>query len=321
VAGAYHGLLVGERDIDELEALARAALPLLEQAGDHAGLAHVWEALGFGVAGTYGRNEEMVEASEQELHHARLAGQHPGEALDDLALALLGGPRPADEALRALDALLPESPRPMLLMIRAHLLAMLDRLEEARPNPRRLCELARETGPGGLEGMAAMIATIEGDHETAASYLRQLCDELQELGQRSFLSTFAPLLGRSLCALGRYEEAEPLARLGHELGAEPDVMTQMLWRQVQALVDAHRGEYVEAEALAREAVAIVKQTDALTDQADALCDLAEVLRAAGKDREAAGALVQALERYERKKNLPMARQVRALLESEPAAAG
>ena len=97
-------------------------------------------------------------------------------------------------------------------------------------------------------------------------------------------------------------------------------VTQMLWRQVQALVDAHRGEHDEAEALAREAVAIGEQTDSLNDQADAICDLAEVLRAAGKNAEAAEALAQALDRYERKKNLPMARQVRALLREDGAAA-
>ena len=32
--------------------------------------------------------------------------------------------------------------------------------------------------------------------------------------------TYAPQLGRSLCVLGRYDEAEPLARLGRELGSD-----------------------------------------------------------------------------------------------------
>ena len=45
-------------------------------------------------------------------------------------------------------------------------------------------------------------------------------------------------------------------------------------------------------------------------QGDALCDLAEVLRAAGRSDEAAAALAQALERYERKHNLAQAAQVR-----------
>ncbi len=59
--------------------------------------------------------------------------------------------------------------------------------------------------------------------------------------------------------------------------------------------------------------AIIERTDALNWQGDALCDLAEVLHAAGRSDEAAATLEQALERYERKKNLPMAAQVRERL--------
>ena len=89
----------------------------------------------------------------------------------------------------------------------------------------------------------------------------------------------------------------------------------MLWRQVQARVHAHRGEHAEAERLAREAVAIAERTDGSELQGDALCDLAEVLAAAGRTDEAAEALEQALDRYERKKNLAMAAQVRPRLEA------
>ena len=95
--------------------------------------------------------------------------------------------------------------------------------------------------------------------------------------------------------------------------------TQALWRQVQALVLAHRGQHAEAEALAREAVAIIERTDGLNFQGDALCDLAEVLTAGGRSDEAAAALTQALDRYERKRNLAMARRVRErLAELQPA---
>jgi tetratricopeptide (TPR) repeat protein len=86
-------------------------------------------------------------------------------------------------------------------------------------------------------------------------------------------------------------------------------LTQGLWRQVQALVLAHRGEYVEAESLARDAVAIMEKTDALNWQGDALCDLAEVLEEAGRHEEAVEIFQAAIERYERKKNLAMVAQV------------
>ena len=113
-------------------------------------------------------------------------------------------------------------------------------------------------------------------------HLRRWCDLLEARGLRGYLSTFAPLLGRSLCALGRHDEAEPLAQLGREIGDERDAMTQAIWRQVTALIDANRGLFDHAEQLAREAIAITETTDSLNMQADALCDLASVLHARGE---------------------------------------
>jgi tetratricopeptide (TPR) repeat protein len=130
----------------------------------------------------------------------------------------------------------------------------------------------------------------------------------------AFLSTYAPELGRSLCALGRYDEAEPLAELGRELGGEEDLATQALWRQVQAVVYAHRGDHPEAERLAREAVALTERADGLNLQADALSDLAEVLAAGGRNDDAAGVLERALERYARKNNRAMIAQLQPRLE-------
>ena len=79
-------------------------------------------------------------------------------------------------------------------------------------------------------------------HEDAAVHLRRYCDVAEARGaQRSISRTNAPMLGRSLCMLGRYDEAEPLAQLGRELAAQHDVVAQTMWRQVQALVDAHYG--------------------------------------------------------------------------------
>jgi tetratricopeptide (TPR) repeat protein len=226
------------------------------------------------------------------------------------------GPRPADEALATLTPLLSDDPHPSPRLFVAILLAMLGRVDEARElgqeQSRRLREL---TGDDGGEMVLAFVAEVTGDHETAARYRRITCDRLERQGNRSVLSTIAPELGRSLCMLGRYEEAEPLAQLGRELGDEGDAATQMQWRQVQALVCSHRGQHEEAERLAREAVAIAEGTDALSWHGDALYDLAEVLERAAKSEEARAALEAALERYERKRNLAMAAQVRQQLEA------
>ena len=55
---------------------------------------------------------------------------------------------------------------------------------------------------------------------------------------------------------------------------------------------------------------IMDRTDGLNVQGDARWDLAGVLAAGGRHDEALAALTEALDRYERKRNLAMARRVR-----------
>jgi hypothetical protein len=313
-AAGHRAFFAADPAFGELEALARAALPLLDEAGDHSGLVRAWGALAQ-VAGDQGRLGEAVQAAEQALRQARLAGQ-PYRWLFGIELWLILGPTPADEALRRLDELLPEAPSPHTLLCRAVLLAMLGRLEEASQIGREESERARELSGvwGASASLVAEIATLAGDHERAVRFLRRFCDTLQERGSRAHLSTYAPRLGRSLCMLGHHDEAEEWAHLGHELGDEQDVQTQMLWRQVQALVHASRGEYAKANALARAAVVIGQRTESLNMPADAFCDLGTVLEVEGHPDKAASALEQALEHYARKKNLAMVAQVRLRLD-------
>jgi tetratricopeptide (TPR) repeat protein len=302
-----------EPGYDELEALAQEALPVLEQAQDHLGLSRVWLALG-SVADVRGRNEEWATASEHAIKYARLGG-HQFTRLFGFPLALVLGPRPADDALRSLDGATPPNPHPNVQASRAWLLAMLGRFEEAWAMARDAAAQTREiTLEPWTDRVLAEIAMLAGDHESAAESFRVHCELLEQRDALSVLSTYAPALGRALCALGRYDEAERLAQRGRELGDERDATTQMLWRQVQARVHAARGEHQQAEALAREAVAIAERTDALNYQGDALCDLAEVLAAAGRTDAAAAVLKQARGRYERKKNLAMTAQVRKKLD-------
>ncbi len=309
-AAAHRTNFEADPAVDELEQLARAALPLLEQAGNHAGLAYVWSVLGTFVANFHGHNEDWACAAEHAIHHGRLAG-HVDRNLFHLDAALVFGPRPADEAIVTLDALLPENPHPEPVLSRAVLLTMLARFDEADEIAREAANRLRDlTGDDGAEVHLGLIAATAGRHQDATTHLRRYCALLEARGQRGYLSVFAPMLGRSLCELGRHDEAEPLAQLGRELGDEHDTATQALWRQVQARVEAQRGRLAQAEQLAREAVAVNDHTDHLNGQGDALWDLAEVLWVGGNLDEAEAALVQALERYEQKKNLAQAAQVK-----------
>ncbi len=307
----YRSFFAADPAIDEVEELARKALPLLEDVGDHAGLVHVWDALTYGVANWRCHYDDYAHAAEQALRHARLAGQRRSD-LFRLDRALAYGPRPADEALRTIDALLPDNPHPSILLSRAWLLLMLARFDEADPIARDASERWRElTGDDEVDYLLGFMAVTAGDQAGAAVHFRRFCDMAETGGLRGFLPTFAPLLGRSLCALGRHEEAEPLAQRARAMDETgQDVYAQALWRQVQALVDASRGHHAEAESLAGEAVAIMERTDALSFHGDALWDLADVLTTAGRRDEAEATLLQALECYERKHNLAQAGQVR-----------
>src|SRR5688572_32276368 len=106
---------------------------------------------------------------------------------------------------------------------------MLGRFEEAWPTAHQASDRLRELAAGphaGGEYTLAEIAALDGNHALAAQYMERYCDYLTEHGQHGLLSTFAPWLGRILCILGRFDEAESRAELGRELGDEHDVLTQ-----------------------------------------------------------------------------------------------
>ena len=305
----YHRFNLNECSPDELETLLLRALPLLERKADHAALVYVWEVFAISVNNARQQWADSAQASRRALEHARLAGQQR-TGLFWIELALCLGPTPAAEALAQLDELLPATPWPFSLFTRAWILAMLDRFDEAVPLARESNERLRELdGRRVGEIRLAEIARMAGDHQAAAGHLQTLCAWLEEREQYGLLTTYVSLLGRELCALGRFDEAEPLARRGRELATD-DTADGYLWRQVQARVLAHRGAHAEAERSAREALAVIEQSDNLAWQGDAWCELAEVLEAAGRRDDAIDAWREALARYECKGIIPLARRVR-----------
>ena len=301
-----------EDTVNELDALASKAVPVLEEAGDHAGLAHVWNAIAE-VANHRGHWDEITEDRKRALQHAHMAGWPTQTAGPWAAYHFVLGSKPADALLLELEELPSSSSHPGLLLNQAWLLAMLDRPAEAWSLALQGSERLRELTDEGGENYLAEIARLAGDDEAVCRYLRVFCERLEAHHRLNNLSTYAPMLGRSMCALGLYDEAQERAQQGRALGHEEDLMTQALWRQVEARVLAQRGKHAEAEPLVREAIAILERANGLNLQGDALCDLAEVLTRAGRSDEAASTLEQALNRYERKRNLVMASRVRGRL--------
>jgi tetratricopeptide (TPR) repeat protein len=307
-------LLKGEGTSEEAEQLLRAALPLLEARQDHAALVQIWFSLANGPYNFSGRNEQMLQAAEQARDYETLAGL-PHQRSDHLrAGALVLGPCPVAEALKRLEALTPSI---MIDLTRASLLAMSDRVAEARELAHAAEELARERGSmanadiGEIEG-------IVGDHEAAAENYAIWREWVSQHVRSGEIGHALALEGRELALAGRYEEAdERLAQsLEHRQRSRDG---EALRLQLAALVAAHRGEHADAERLAREALTHILETDSPKLQGDAYCDLAEVLEAAGRHDEAVAAWHEALDRYERKGVIPLARRIRGRLAAlEPA---
>jgi len=314
----YYGYMTNPGSPDELEALLVDARQRLEKTDDHAGLAQVWWALGFGVANLRGRSDDWATAALQARNHSRLAGRSAPTA--DLGTALVCGARPADEALDVIERLLEETPSTWLRLNRGWLLAMLGRGDEGWQVTEEASARLRDQGDNRWgEWMLAEISLLAGDYDDASNRLRVLCDWLESKEQFGFLGSYLGELGWTLCRLGRFDEAERLAERaqGLEQGRDPtiDPDSWHTWRQVLALACAHRGELAEAERLAREGVALTAQNDSLDVQCLALWDLAEVLAAGGRAEEAEDALDQALDRCRRKKNLALSTQVRRRLDA------
>jgi tetratricopeptide (TPR) repeat protein len=303
--------------LDEVEARTRRAFALLDGSDDDYGLLVIWDGFA-NVANARCHLEEWARAAEQVMYHAKQIGL-PLFALWEYAAALWSGPRPADEVQQILEPYLAANPEPYWRLWYATVLAQLGRFDEAwvlaEQEGRRLDELGNRDH---VNIVRAEIAMLAGDYEDAVRRFRAFCGALEQHGSSGPLSTYLPRLGRCLCMVGRHEEAEPLAQRARSLGelaGGQDMATEIFWRQALALVWSHRGQHEEAERLAREAVALAEQTDSLNMQGETLYDLAEVLERAGRPDEAVDVLHQALERYERKKNLAMAVQVTERLEA------
>jgi class 3 adenylate cyclase/tetratricopeptide (TPR) repeat protein len=297
--------------LDELEQLAHQALPLVEAAGDHRGLVQVWNALVV-AANTRGRYEDQANAALKALEHSRQAGERVRH-LFGLGGALVHGPTPAGQALNTIDALLPEDATAPAILNRALLLAMLDRFSEAWEIAIAAAERLKELGENTWHVRLAEIAWLEGDFERAYDYYKSQCDALSKRGQHANLSTFISAQARCLCSLQRYSAAEPLSESGRELASLEDVEAQVMWRRARGIVDAHRSEHLRAEGLLTEAVGLAAGTDSTQIQAEAYEDLGLALERSGRREEARRAWQEALDRYDRKEIVPLARRLRERL--------
>jgi tetratricopeptide (TPR) repeat protein len=279
-----------------------------------------WRAVGqakHALCHVAARNDAFRRAGE----HARRIGDESSARQLHFMLGpgYVFGPAPVEEGLEWHEAAAREdSLQTALRGDWAMLEAMRGRIGSARAQLVEMHRVNEELGEGAANAFSGEVAwyveTRAGEPRLAAEALRRTCARLEQLGERGWLSTQTAELGHVLCECGEYAEAETWARKSAELGQRDDIITQMLWRQVQAKVRAHQGAFEEAEQLARQAVEYGEQTDMLVARGLTRLDLAEVLEAAGRGAEAAQELEEAHRLFEHKGDVVMADRARARLE-------
>jgi tetratricopeptide (TPR) repeat protein len=295
------------------EWLCRAALPLEEERGDPRRLALLWRVLAYS-ANFRMQNNEHAEAAERELHYSRLAGDYPSDTAG-LDLALILGPRPADEALRALEEIGEGCPPGASDFGRATLLAILGRADEAWPLAEARSNHVRDVSGDSSSGAEylALMAEVEGDRERACRHTAEVVGRAP-LGSDGVMASWKSMLARDLFYLDRFDEAEPLLEEARAVGWGP--VERTLVPAVEALFLARVGELAQAEERARAAVVTAEtETDNVWLQGWSNEDLAVVLERAGRIDEARQALGRALAVWEQKHCLPFMNRVSQQLDS------
>ena len=313
VEGTIATFIEPEGATERLEALVAETEPQLRADGDEYGLYLAARARGQ-IANMRGRLDDLADAYSDVGRHARLAGIPVVTSGWQATGRYHGSATSIQEMLawvESLDALDRRSHH--VGSAYATALAMAGRVGAAREViGEARAELLDRGDHHGLSlldaGHVIVVEEFAGDLEAAAAAGERGCAALLESGERSVLSTFSGRLARVLAELGRLDDADAWAQRSRELGAEDDLITQMLWRRARAMSLARRGELAEAVGLARDAVAIGYETDLLNEQGDAFFDLAEVLALAGDTTGAAGAYESALDCYERKGNVVSVRR-------------
>jgi tetratricopeptide (TPR) repeat protein len=310
---------------DDDRRVAEAAIPELERIGDHLGLAKGWWLLSEShlIAGRWAARTDALERAI--VHARRLQDEGQLRVLEALyAQALYYGPTPVAEAVRRCSELLAEAPgaptfEAGIATTLAGLRAMEGRFAEARQLYANSIAVYQEFGlrfrRAARAIVGAQIEVFAGDLAAAEEELRTGYSMLDEMGESGVRSTLASLLADVIALRGNDGEAERFVEITRATAAELDVMPQVLWRRALARTTVRRGDAMEAERLAREAVALADATDSLDLRAGTLVALAAVLGDAGRSEDASASVDGARALYELKGNVAAMQVARPARES------
>jgi tetratricopeptide (TPR) repeat protein len=232
--------------------------------------------------------------------------------LHGLARAAFLGPMPADDALRRCEQIMAHARQDPVLSAgiippTAGLHGLRGEFEQARSLYRtaraRFEEFGLRTALAALPLYSGPIELLAGDALSAERELRGGCELLEEIGDRSRLSSALAFLAQALYLQGRRAEAETAALSAAAVATTHDAYTHVVWRGARARLLADSGDYAEAQQLAAAGAGLASKTDSTNLAADAYLALAEVLAAAGRDDEAAASASEAVRLYREKGNV------------------
>jgi class 3 adenylate cyclase/tetratricopeptide (TPR) repeat protein len=295
---------------------------VLDEAGDLHGWARATELVGSHLF-FLGRITDAIARLTESWGRVPIGSVDRSHLAQWVTASLFWGPAPVDEAIRRIEQIIEENPgRPRVesgaVRSIGGLKAMRGDFDEARADIARSDQIASEAGLDMLliSSGSQFLAGVElraGNPQAALDAALPSYEGMAASGDLAFSSTSAGVVGWALVELDRLGEAERYARIAIDTAAESDGESQALGRQVQSRVLARRGQFDEAERLAREAVAIRGTREWPNGQGEAFLALAEVLQLAGRRTEAAEALAEAAERFGQKDNIVMVERTRHLI--------
>jgi class 3 adenylate cyclase/tetratricopeptide (TPR) repeat protein len=298
-------------------------IPAFERLGDDTGAARACEVVAM-VHYYYGRLSEAAEASERGFRYAERArdGQQQGNHRLVRTVAAQWGFTPLDQVEAMLEDDLAWARETGSLGVEAKTTLRRAVVRVARGDPTEGEALfARGMSECSDLGMSLWAAGFVGcwiwgltdDADLAEQRLRDSYDALADAGRRNVLSTVATIFAECLYRQARYDDADSLLDVAAEAGADDDFVTQVRLRAGRAKLLARRGNSVDADVVARDAVALAAQTEYIDLRGDSLLALGEVLQLAGRSSEGGEAMRGALTLWEAKGNVAQAGRTRALL--------
>jgi tetratricopeptide (TPR) repeat protein len=307
---SFHAMLVTDINPEELEALSRRAIEVLEREGDEEGLSRAWFAVGLiGWAGAMW--DSMREPLLRSIEHAQRAGNKSIER-DVLGMVLgtiLFGSTSAAEGIAETREIREQHPDSLEIQAWTNrVMGSLIALQGDEDTGRKLLEEARATFAelGHDEALAVhpfSMAPLElraGNPGAAERELRAGLEILEGTGERARAGHLAAMLAGVLAQQGRLDEADEHLAMARETIQEIDVSGRSQLKISTARVLARRGELEEALSLAAEAVGLIEGTQELLNMPELFMWQAEVLELAGRVEDAKAALTKAVDAAARK---------------------